>query len=221
MKAYLALLIIDLKLAFRNKAVLFFNYFFPLILFFVFGQFMGAKQGRPCCSLSRWCIVLGIIGSGLYGAGMRAVQEREENILRRYKVTPITPVPLLVASMITGVILYVPSVLDDARARQNVLRHGDADKPAFTFALRLSRRRGFSHHRFDQRRGRKFNTGKQHSHSTDLHGDALSERRHDTDHRLPRLAAGSDTVHSRHLFGHWYCWNFAASRNDRAKLARR
>ena len=38
-------------------------------------------------------IVLGILGNGLFGAGMRAVQEREENILRRYKVTPITPVP--------------------------------------------------------------------------------------------------------------------------------
>jgi imidazolonepropionase-like amidohydrolase len=41
---------------------------------------------------------------------MRAVQEREENILRRYKVMPITPVPLLAASIVTGVILYVPSV---------------------------------------------------------------------------------------------------------------
>ncbi len=111
MKAFLALLIIDLKLAFRNKSVLFFNYFFPLILFFVFGQLMGAKQGSAVLLVITMVIVLGIIGSGLFGAGMRAVQEREENILRRYKVTPITPVPLLLASMITGVILYVPSVL--------------------------------------------------------------------------------------------------------------
>ena len=56
-------------------------------------------------------IVIGILGNGLFGAGMRAVQEREENILRRYKVTPITPVPLLAASMITGVVLFVPSVI--------------------------------------------------------------------------------------------------------------
>ena len=111
MKAYLALLNIDLKLAFRNRSVLFFNYFFPLIFFFTFGQLMGAKQGSAVLLVVTMVIVLGIIGSGLYGAGMRAVQEREENILRRYKVTPITPVPLLIASMITGVILYVPSVL--------------------------------------------------------------------------------------------------------------
>ena len=111
MKSFLALLKIDLKLARRNKAVLFFNYFFPLIFFFVFGQLMGAKQGSAVLLVVTMVLVLGIIGSGLFGAGMRAVQEREENILRRYKVTPITPVPLLVASMITGVILYVPSVL--------------------------------------------------------------------------------------------------------------
>ena len=54
--------------------------------------------------------VIGILGTGFFGAGMRAVQEREENILRRYKVTPITPVPLLLASIVMGVILYLPSV---------------------------------------------------------------------------------------------------------------
>ena len=109
MKAFLALLSIDLKLARRNKAVLFFNYFFPLIFFFVFGQLMGAKQGSAVLLVVTMVLVLGIIGSGLFGAGMRAVQERKENILRRYKVTPITPVPLLLASMITGVILYLPT----------------------------------------------------------------------------------------------------------------
>ncbi len=111
MKAFLALLTIDLKLARRNKAVLFFNYFFPLVFFFVFGQMFHANQGSVVLLVVTMVIVLGIIGSGLFGAGMRAVQEREENILRRYKVTPITPVPLLLASMITGVVLYLPSVL--------------------------------------------------------------------------------------------------------------
>ena len=33
-------------------------------------------------------LVMGILGNGLWGAGMRSVQEREANILRRFKVTP-------------------------------------------------------------------------------------------------------------------------------------
>ncbi|MBA3831606.1 MAG: amidohydrolase family protein [Chthoniobacterales bacterium] len=111
MKAFLALLKIDLKLARRNRAVLFFNYLFPLFFFFVFAQMFGAGQGSAILQVVTMVIVLGILGNGLFGAGMRAVQEREENVLRRYKVTPITPVPLLCASMITGVVLFLPSVL--------------------------------------------------------------------------------------------------------------
>ena len=111
MKAFLALLKIDLKLAMRNRAVLFFNYFFPLTFFFIFAQLYDAQQGAAILQVVAMVIVLGILGNGLFGAGMRAVQEREENVLRRYKVTPITPVPLLAASMITGVVLFVPSAI--------------------------------------------------------------------------------------------------------------
>ena len=38
-------------------------------------------------------LVIGVLGNGLFGAGMRAVMDREAGILRRFKVTPITPLP--------------------------------------------------------------------------------------------------------------------------------
>ncbi|HZJ38765.1 MAG TPA: ABC transporter permease, partial [Chthoniobacterales bacterium] len=109
MKSFLAFLKIDLKLARRNRAVLFFNYLFPLVFFFMFGFFFG-QFGSGIVLVVTMVTVIGILGTGFFGAGMRAVQEREENILRRYKVTPITPVPLLCASIAMGVILYVPTV---------------------------------------------------------------------------------------------------------------
>src|SRR3954465_5813371 len=111
MKAFLALFVIDLKLALRNRAVLVFNYFFPLVFFFAFGQMYRAKEGAVILLVMTMVTTIGILGNGLFGAGMRAVQERENDVLRRYKVTPITPVPLLMASMITGLILYLPSVI--------------------------------------------------------------------------------------------------------------
>ncbi|MFL6527328.1 MAG: ABC transporter permease, partial [Chthoniobacterales bacterium] len=111
MKGFLALLKLDLKLASRNRAVLFFNLIFPLVFFFMFGQMMDAKQGNVILMVVTMVTVIGIIGNGLWGAGMRAVQEREENILRRYKVTPITPVPLIGASLVTGMIIYLPTVI--------------------------------------------------------------------------------------------------------------
>jgi imidazolonepropionase-like amidohydrolase/ABC-type multidrug transport system permease subunit len=111
MKAFLALTRIDLKLALRNRSVLFFNYFFPLIFFFVFGYSMHAEQGSRIIQVITMVTAIGILGNGLFGAGMRAVQDRETDVLRRYKVTPITPVPLLAASMVTGVILYLPGLI--------------------------------------------------------------------------------------------------------------
>lgn len=110
MNGYLALIRMNLKLSLREKSVLFFNYVFPLIFFFGFGQLMGAQSGG-IARVVVMVLVIGILGSGLFGAGIRAVVEREANILRRYKVAPITPTPLLVASMVTGWMLYMPSVI--------------------------------------------------------------------------------------------------------------
>ncbi len=112
MKPALALIRMNLKLAIREKSVLFFNYAFPLIFFFGFGQFMGGRSGGSAMTrVVSMVIVIGILGSGLFGAGMRAVMEREAGILRRYKVTPITPFPILIGSLVTGWLLYLPSVI--------------------------------------------------------------------------------------------------------------
>lgn len=111
MKSYQALIALDLKLALRQKSVIFFNYLFPLIFFFIFGQAMHAERGAAMTIVISMVLIIGVLGNGLFGAGIRAVQEREANILRRYKVTPITPAPLLVASVVTGWILYMPNVI--------------------------------------------------------------------------------------------------------------
>src|SRR5262245_16954094 len=111
MKSYLALIKVDLKLAFRDKAVIFFNYLFPLIFFFVFAGLMRAERGGTIAYVVSLVLVMGILGNGLFGAGLRAVQERETNILRRFKVAPITPAPLLVASLVSGWLISRPIVL--------------------------------------------------------------------------------------------------------------
>src|SRR5262249_4173606 len=68
---------------------------------------MGRSAGGVAYVV-RMSVTLGVLGSGFFGAGIRAIQERELNILRRYKVTPITPAPLLVGSMVTGWIIFLP-----------------------------------------------------------------------------------------------------------------
>jgi ABC-2 type transport system permease protein len=112
MKAYLALTTNELRLAFRDKQVLFFNYMFPLIFFFFLSTMLHAERGGSIITMIVTnVLVIGVLGNGFFGAGIRAVQEREQNILRRYKVAPITPLPILGASLTTGLLLYIPAVV--------------------------------------------------------------------------------------------------------------
>lgn len=110
MKAYLAHIRTTMKLTMRDRIVLFFNYLLPLLFFIVFAQSFGADKGGAISQVITMVLIMGVLGSGFFGAGLRAVQERELNILRRFKVAPITPLPLLVSSLVTGVLAYLPSL---------------------------------------------------------------------------------------------------------------
>lgn len=111
MKSYIALIVLYLKLALRAKSVLFFNYMFPLMFFVVFAQTMHGERGNVMTQVLTMVLIIGVLGNGLFGAGVRAVQERESNVLRRYKVTPITPAPILIATTIVGWIIFMPLVV--------------------------------------------------------------------------------------------------------------
>ncbi|MBI4904275.1 MAG: ABC transporter permease [Acidobacteria bacterium] len=111
MRTYITYTKTSLKLMLRDKAVLFFNYLMPLIFFVAFAQIYRADKGGEISQVISMVLIIGVLGSGFFGAGMRAVQEREQNILRRFKVAPITPMPILVSSLLTGLIAYLPSVL--------------------------------------------------------------------------------------------------------------
>ncbi len=107
MQAYLTQIRTNLLLTMRDRTVLFFNYLFPLLFFFIFGFMMHAEQGGSV-QLVTMVLTIGILGSGFFGAGMRTVMDREANILRRFKVAPITAAPILVSQIVVGVIHYIP-----------------------------------------------------------------------------------------------------------------
>ena len=112
MKPYFALLAADLRVSLRERSVLFFNYAFPLIFFFMFGEMMDAGKSLGSAQfIVSTVIAIGIMGNGFFGVGMRAVQERELGILRRLRLAPITPAPILVSSLVSGVLVYLPGAI--------------------------------------------------------------------------------------------------------------
>jgi imidazolonepropionase-like amidohydrolase/ABC-type multidrug transport system permease subunit len=111
MRGWLAYTNITLRLTMRDRVALFFSYVFPLLFFFIFAESAGAEQGGVITQVVTMVLILAILGNGLFGAGVRAVQDRELNILRRFKVTPISPAPILAASMVTGWLVFLPVLL--------------------------------------------------------------------------------------------------------------
>jgi imidazolonepropionase-like amidohydrolase/ABC-type multidrug transport system permease subunit len=111
MRPYRAYISTTLRLTSRDRLVLFFNYLMPLIFFVAFGEGFGARQsGGALTQVFSMVLIIGVLGNGFFGGGMRAVLERETGILRRFKVAPITPAPILVASIFTGWLLFMPAV---------------------------------------------------------------------------------------------------------------
>ncbi len=112
MRPYLAHTENALRLLLRNRTALFFTYLMPLIFFFLFSSMLGgAKNSGAMLQVVATVLTIGVLGNGLFGAGLTLTQEREENILRRFKVTPSGARPILVASLASGLAAYLPLIL--------------------------------------------------------------------------------------------------------------
>ena len=107
MNAYRTQIRMTLRLMTRTRGVIFFGYLLPLVFFFMFGQMFRADQGGASQVVSM-VLTLGVLGSGFFGAAMIAVMNREQNILRRFKVAPLGPAPILVSSLIVSLLNYLP-----------------------------------------------------------------------------------------------------------------
>ncbi len=111
MKAYLAQIKSTLRLMGRDRSVLILSYVFPLAFFFPFAQLFGGKQSTAVMAqVISMVLIIGVLGNGLFGAGMRAVQDRETNVLRRFKVAPINAGPIIIASLVSGLVAFLPTV---------------------------------------------------------------------------------------------------------------
>jgi imidazolonepropionase-like amidohydrolase/ABC-type multidrug transport system permease subunit len=109
MRPYLAQMRSNLRLMGRDRGVLFFSVFFPMVFFLIFAfSFGGAKNPAAMQQTVAMVLILGVLGNGLFGAGMRAVQERETGVLRRFKVAPVGAAPIIIASLVAGLVSYLP-----------------------------------------------------------------------------------------------------------------
>ncbi len=110
MKNFAALTRMRIQLTLRNKMFLFFSVIMPFGFFFLYAGVFA--KGIPF--VVRYflgpVIALTVMGS-FWGLSAALVMFREQGILRRFHVTPVTPGDMLASSIVANFVLTLPTVL--------------------------------------------------------------------------------------------------------------
>jgi ABC-type multidrug transport system permease subunit len=96
-------------LAMRNKMFFFFSVVFPLGMFFLYGGIFARGNPHVVSYFLGPVIAFNVMGS-FWGLSAALVMFREQGILRRFHVTPITASDMLASSLLANFVLTLPTV---------------------------------------------------------------------------------------------------------------
>jgi ABC-type multidrug transport system permease subunit len=116
-----------IQLALRNKMFFFFSVIFPVGMFFVYSGIFAKSHPRGVSFFLGPVIALNVMGS-FWGLSAMLVTFREQGILRRFHVSPVTATDMLASSILANYVLTLPTVLIEllfARAIFHVNTFGD------------------------------------------------------------------------------------------------
>ena len=116
-----------IQLTLRNKMFLFFSVIMPFGFFFLYAGVFARGVPLAVKFLLGPVIALTVMGS-FWGLSAALVMFREQGILRRFHVTPVTPSDMLASSVVANLVLTLPTVLIEflfARSIFHVTNFGD------------------------------------------------------------------------------------------------
>jgi ABC-2 type transport system permease protein len=98
-----------IQLALRNKMFFFFSVIFPLGMFFVYSGIFAKGHPRDVSFFLGPVVALNVMGS-FWGLSAMLVMFREQGILRRFHITPVTAADMLASSILANYVLTLPTV---------------------------------------------------------------------------------------------------------------
>jgi ABC-type multidrug transport system permease subunit len=98
-----------IQLALRNKMFFFFSVVFPLGMFFLYAGIFARGNPRAVLYFLGPAIAFNVMGS-FWGLSATLVMFREQGILRRFHVTPVTAADMLASSLLANFVLTLPTI---------------------------------------------------------------------------------------------------------------
>jgi ABC-2 type transport system permease protein len=99
-----------IQLTLRNKMFLFFSVIMPFGFFFLYAGVFARGIPRVVQYFLGPVMALTVMGS-FWGLSAALVNFREQGILRRFHVTPVTPADMLASSIVANFVLTLPTVI--------------------------------------------------------------------------------------------------------------
>src|SRR5689334_21772568 len=98
-----------IQIAFRNKMFFFFVLFMPFAIFFLYAGVFAKSVPRIVSFYLGPVVAFNVMGS-FWGLSATLVMFREQGILRRFHVAPVTASDLLASSVVANYVLTLPIV---------------------------------------------------------------------------------------------------------------
>lgn len=109
MTNFLTLTRMRIRLALRNKMFFFFSFVMPFGFFFLWLGVFAKGLLQPCTFYLGPVLAFNVMGS-FWGLSATLVMFREQGILRRFHVAPVTAADLLASSIVANFVLTLPTV---------------------------------------------------------------------------------------------------------------
>jgi ABC-2 type transport system permease protein len=110
MKATWALTKVRIRLAARNRLFLFFSLLMPM-LFLIGAVIFIRERGGPVSSYILGALLTVTVMGSFWGLSVQLVTFREQGILRRFRLAPVGPGPMLASSILSNYVMAVPTLL--------------------------------------------------------------------------------------------------------------
>lgn len=110
MSNFAALTRMRIQLTVRNRMFLFFSVIMPFGFFFLYAGVFAKGVPETVRYFLGPVVALTVMGS-FWGLSAALVMFREQGILRRFHVTPVTPSDMLASSIVANYVLTLPTVL--------------------------------------------------------------------------------------------------------------
>jgi ABC-type multidrug transport system permease subunit len=110
LKHFLTLTAMRIRLTLRNKMFLFFSVIMPFGFFFLYAGVFAKGNPHVIRFFLGPVVALAVMGS-FWGLSAALVTFREQGILRRFHVTPVTAADMLASSIVANYILTLPTVI--------------------------------------------------------------------------------------------------------------